>query len=175
MHDSPVLTLDFDPTLHGHALVRGGSVQQEIIAIKQWAAEQDGEFVVLAPWAAAPPRPHWTQVTQPIAWAGHLDRVRSEIDARYERLASREHRAKSFRPLFVIIDESALLSQYVNERPRREASSTGTGRDAVESVSDIVRLGRAAGVHLVAAASGTQGTVHLNVLRDCGREFDLNG
>jgi hypothetical protein len=75
--------LDFDPARDGHAAIRGGSLQQAIIVIKRWALEQEGDFLVLAPWATDPPRPHWTQVTQPISWAHHLIAAGDEMAARY--------------------------------------------------------------------------------------------
>lgn len=167
--------LDFDPARHGHAAVSGESTVEAIVAIKRWAEGQDGDFVVLAPWASGPPRPHWTQVSHELAWAKHLGTVRAEIDARLLRFADPDLRAEPARPLFVIIDEAALLHHYVNQQPVRAETITGaeTHPDPVGVVSDIARLGRSVRVHLIAVRSASP-VVHLTVLRDCARQFDLN-
>lgn len=175
MGETFIPQFDFEPARDGHATVHGDSVQQAIITIKRWAAEQEGDFLVLAPWASGPPRPHWTQVAHSLAWAQHLSAARDAMSARYERLADRERRSETVRPLFVIIDERALLGHYVNDRtpPAGPAAGAAPQRDALEVISDIARLGRAAGVHLV-VVSAPSPAVRLTVLRDCARQFDLN-
>ncbi|MCS5524799.1 hypothetical protein NY551_18850 [Curtobacterium flaccumfaciens pv. oortii] len=166
--------LDFDPARHGHAVVSGESTTDAIVAIKRWAEGQDGDFVVLAPWASGPPRPHWTQVSQDLAWAKHLGTVRAEIDARLLRFTAPALRAEPARPLFVIVDEAALLHSYVNDPSVRAETSTGaeTHPDAVEVVSDIARMGRAVRVHLIVVTSASP-VVRLTVLRSCAQQFDL--
>jgi hypothetical protein len=167
--------LDFDPARHGHAVVSGGSTTDAIVAIKRWAEGQDGDFVVLAPWASAPPRPHWTQVSQDLAWAKHLGTVRAEIDARLLRFTAPALRAEPARPLFVILDEAALLHSYVNDPTVRAETSTAdaeTYPDVVGVVSDIARMGRTVRVHLIVVTSASS-VVCLTVLRSCARQFDL--
>jgi DNA helicase HerA-like ATPase len=130
---------------------------------------------VLAPWASGPPRPHWTQVSHELAWAEHLSAVRAELGARFQRAADHGRRAEPVQPLYVILDEAALLHSYVNDPAVRAETSTcaETHPDAVGVVSDIARLGRAVRVHLITVTSEPS-AVHLATLRDCTRHFDLN-
>lgn len=128
---------DFVPERDGHALVLG----HPGIAIWRWIDQhhrQDGDCVVLAPWAGArPPRRGLVLVSNPRAWAEHLRATLAEVSCR------RDRPGEQTTPIFVVVDIGSLLTE---ARSRRR-------RDVLALVDELVRTGQAASVHVLAIAT----------------------
>ncbi|PZE53736.1 hypothetical protein [Curtobacterium sp. MCLR17_044] len=132
---------DFIPERDGHALILGADAGNEAVG---WcfANAPGADIVVLADLPARLTGPRITTTTDPADWDELLERTLGEVARRYSTALT----SVQARRLYVVIDLGPLLST-------PPALPESERRLLLERLDELVQIGRAAAVHVLAIAT----------------------
>jgi hypothetical protein len=161
---------DFIPERDGHALILGAAAGNEAVG---WCfANAPGADIVvladLADLADLPARltgPRITTTTDPADWDELLERTLGEVARRYSTTLT----SVQARRLYVVIDLGPLLST-------PPALPESERRLLLERLDELVQIGRAAAVHVLAIATDPAANYRVSSrVRNTARVFRLQG